>query len=103
MLLCFIGGCKYYIDSAFFDGHIIFISKMDFLYERLLSILFNVIALVCLYSIVKDEVGEIFLKWRDKLTQKRSTNQSSKQSFRKDAAKIDVAYDYVNNVYEDEL
>lgn len=59
LLICFIGGCKYIIDAMVFDDHISSLSQMDFFEERLLIITFNFMAIACLITIVREEVGEI--------------------------------------------
>ena len=95
ILICFIGGTKYFIDSAFFDGHLLFIQKMDFLWERVLIIGFNTVALFSLYTIVRDEIGEII--------QKMDPAVRKEKVLKEQLPNKDIAHDYSANFTDEDM
>jgi hypothetical protein len=60
LLLCFIGGIKLGLEGVLFDDLIKKIIMGEFIYERCISIIFNMFAISILFTIVKDELIEIF-------------------------------------------
>ena len=60
LLICFIGGIKLGLEGLLFDELIKKIIMGEFIYERCISIIFNMFAISILFNIVKDELLEIF-------------------------------------------
>lgn len=99
------GGTKYFIDSVFFDGHRKFIGKMDFFWIRLMDIGFNVMAIIPLYSIVKDEVGEIIHKMelQKKFGAMLRMKRNTKNQRHEHSPKKEIATDYSGNYTDEDM
>ena len=59
LTFCTIGAFKYALEGLFFDQHVNSIMKLDFFYERMIVIIFNLLAITSIITLFRDEVGEI--------------------------------------------
>jgi len=60
LLICFIGGIKLGLEGLLFDQVIRDLIMNEFIYERCISIIFLMITISLLFTIVKEELMEVF-------------------------------------------
>lgn len=60
LIMCTIGAIKYMFYGVILDEYMADIVYIDFFYERLIDIVLNLIAICCMITLFRDEVGEIY-------------------------------------------
>lgn len=60
LIMCTIGAIKYMLYGVLLDEYVGVIIQADFFYERLIDIVLNLVAICCMITLFRDEVGEIY-------------------------------------------
>ena len=60
LIMCTIGATKYLMYGVFLDEYVQTIIQTNFFYERLIDIVLNLVAICCMITLFRDEVGEIY-------------------------------------------
>ena len=58
--MCTVGAIKYMIYGVILDDYVSYIKLLKFFYERILTMMFNLIAIGSMFMLSKDELGEIY-------------------------------------------
>ena len=91
LLICFIGGIKLGLEGLLFDAIIRDLIMNEFIYERCISIIFLMVSVSILFTIVKDELMEVFRaqnKDNEPSNQKLQINHKERPNIDKSSSKF---------------
>jgi len=77
--MCTIGAMKYMLYGVFLDEYVKVIIQTDFFYERLIDIVLNLVAICCMITLFRDEVGEIYRQKKNYQELNKDKKQNKKK------------------------
>ena len=79
LIMCTIGAMKYMLYGVFLDEYVKVIIQTDFFYERLIDIVLNLVAICCMITLFRDEVGEIYRQKKNYQELNKDKKQNKKK------------------------